>query len=490
MEQQMRQMFIHLGFSQAVAASIVNDHGIVTLTDLLRFEPSDIDALCKNIQRPGGTIPGRNNQQVPNPGMPISTMAQSNLKLATFWIMHRLERVQRPTAPSDVTRAAIDPFSRQQKTEDTYEAPTEPPKIDEKNWAKTMEAMDEWLRLIPGERRLPLAYVIRKDIALPGDEDPAESYPSITDEMVRRAPIGTMNPDGTITYHPTFRVNNCLCFDKLAAWARDHSCWTYIKPFAKSRDGRKAWMALFNHYLGPNNVQNQAAQAEKTLRALTYVKDSRNFTFETYVTKTVEQHGILEGLTEYGYQGIDDGTKVRLFLEGITAPELEVVKTRILSDAGLRMDFEGCSVLFKDFLKQKRAAQRPPTRTIAHVNARKKRKSDNTSSDVTVEDRYYRQQEYNKLTPAQKEKLKSIREARGHTPGSKSSKKKVTFSNDMTKNFEAVTRQISALTSSVELLTKKSDGNEDHSDSDADTQSTKSSAKGKSGYTKALSRKQ
>ena len=47
--------------------------------------------------------------------------------------------------PSDVTRAAIDPFTRQQKTKDTYESPTEPPKIDEKNWAKTMEAMDEWL---------------------------------------------------------------------------------------------------------------------------------------------------------------------------------------------------------------------------------------------------------------------------------------------------------------------------------------------------------
>ena len=198
-------------------------------------------------------------------------------------------------------------------------------------------------------------------------------------------------------------------------------------------------MALFNHYLGPNNVQNQAAQAEKTLRALTYVKDSRNYTFETYITKTAEQHGILEALTEYGYQGINDGTKVHLFLEGIMAPELEVVKTRILSDASLRMDFEGCSVLFKDFLKQKHAAQCPPTHTIAQVNARKKRKSDDASSDVTIEDRYYRKQEYNKLTPAQKEKLRSIREARRHTPGSKSSKKKVTFSNDTTKNFEAVT---------------------------------------------------
>ena len=108
-------------------------------------------------------------------------------------------------------------------------------------------------------------------------------------------------------------------------------------------------MALFNHYLGPNNVQNQAAQAEKTLCALTYVKEMRNFTFETYIIKTVEQHVILEGLTKYGYQGINDGTKVHLFLEGIMAPELEVVKTCILSDAALCMDFEACSVLFKDF---------------------------------------------------------------------------------------------------------------------------------------------
>ena len=92
----------------------------------------------------------------------VSTMAQSDLKLATFWIIHRLERVQRSTDPFDVTRDAIDPFARHQKTKDTYEAPTELPKINKRNWAKTMEDMDEWLRLITGKRCLPLAYVIRK----------------------------------------------------------------------------------------------------------------------------------------------------------------------------------------------------------------------------------------------------------------------------------------------------------------------------------------
>ena len=45
--------------------------------------------------------------------------------------------------------------------------------------------------------------------------------------------------------------------------------------------------------------------------------------------KMVEQHVTLAGLTEYGYMGIDVGTTIRLFLDGIAAPELEVVKTRI-----------------------------------------------------------------------------------------------------------------------------------------------------------------
>ena len=59
----------------------------------------------------------------------------------------------------------------------------------------------------------------------------------------------------------------------------------------------------------------------------------------------------------------------------------------------------------------------------------------------------------------------------------------------MAKNFDAVTRQISALTSLVELLAKKSNGNEEHSDSDSDSQSGKSSGKAKSSYSKALSQK-
>ena len=114
----------------------------------------------------------------------------------------------------------------------------------------------------------------------------------------------------------------------------------------------------------------------------------------------VEQHVILAGLTEYGYMGIDDGTKIRLFLDGITAPELEVVKTRILSDAGLRKDLEGCTILFKDFTCR-------PTPSYSY-HCRTKRKSDDTSSDN--EDRYYRTKEHMSwLWPKRRNWIQSVR---------------------------------------------------------------------------------
>ena len=57
----------------------------------------------------------------------------------------------------------------------------------------------------------------------------------------------------------------------------------------------------------------------------------------------------------------------------------------------------------------------------------------------------------------------------------------------MAKNLDTVTRQISALTSLVELLAKKLNGNDEQSNSDLDSQSGKSSGKAKSTNSKALS---
>ena len=85
-----------------------------------------------------------------------------------------------------------------------------------------------------------------------------------------------------------------------------HTCWTYIKPFQRARDGRGAFLALQNHYLGPNNIDNMASLAEKKLAMTTYTGEHHRRTFEKYVTLHKDQHSILEGLTEHGYAGIDE----------------------------------------------------------------------------------------------------------------------------------------------------------------------------------------
>ena len=44
--------------------------------------------------------------------------------------------------------------------------------------------------------------------------------------------------------------------------------------------------------------------------------------WDKYVTLHKEQHAIIESITDYGYSGMDNGTKVCHFLQGIKSTEL------------------------------------------------------------------------------------------------------------------------------------------------------------------------
>ena len=100
-----------------------------------------------------------------------------------------------------------------------------------------------------------------------------------------------------------------MIFDKLAEICYTHSCWTYIKPFLRRHDGQSAFLALVNHFLGPNNIENMAAQAEQKLMNTTYCGETRRWNFERYITVHQEQHTILEGLMQHGHTGIDECSK-------------------------------------------------------------------------------------------------------------------------------------------------------------------------------------
>ena len=83
----MHQMFERLSFTTAAANAIIQDQGIDSFDEVCLLKSSDVETLCKTIHHPGGTIQ-HGNQDVPNPGISVSALAESNLKIAAWYLMH------------------------------------------------------------------------------------------------------------------------------------------------------------------------------------------------------------------------------------------------------------------------------------------------------------------------------------------------------------------------------------------------------------------
>ena len=57
----------------------------------------------------------------------------------------------------------------------------------------------------------------------------------------------------------------------------------YVKPAQKTCDGRMAYDGLYQHFLGPNNVDNMVTQSEDKLKNMVHNGEQRHWDFERYV---------------------------------------------------------------------------------------------------------------------------------------------------------------------------------------------------------------
>jgi hypothetical protein len=153
-----------------------------------------------------------------------------------------------------------------------------------------------------------LDYVVRPDIAVKSEaEDPADGYDTVDQEMTARAPH-----KGQV-----FVDDRRNIWDIISNICGKHSCFVYIKPVLRTRNGRDAYMLLFDHFLGPKNVGNMASATDTKLTGTVDNGKKKIFTWETYLRIHTEQHSVLNVLKDYGYAGIDDSSKVRHLLKGI-----------------------------------------------------------------------------------------------------------------------------------------------------------------------------
>ena len=155
----MRQLYQRLGFDEAAANTIINQQNVATLEDIRDLDESRYSNLCKNLRRPGGTIPNPAAQgakaapgapaNVPNPGIAVPESAEFNLQLAVYFLRHK-RRVSRPVLIGDVTLPSIRALRTIRDAEAKHQNPTVVPKIDPKDWPKTIEGIQDYLRRLSG----------------------------------------------------------------------------------------------------------------------------------------------------------------------------------------------------------------------------------------------------------------------------------------------------------------------------------------------------
>jgi hypothetical protein len=145
--------------------------------------------------------------------------------------------------------------------------------------------------------------VVRREIAIP-EADPSTSYRSCHANMIRRAPHGSY-VNGVWVYNNTYVENSKIVFNIIADITHDHACWTYVEPALDDLNGCKAFKGLYDHYLGPNNVDIMALAAEKTMQTTVYNGEMKRWDIEKFVNLHKQQHSILDSLVLHGYAGIN-----------------------------------------------------------------------------------------------------------------------------------------------------------------------------------------
>ena len=149
------------------------------------------------------------------------------------------------------------------------------PVIDAKNWPKTMEIFEEYLRGYIVVKGVPISYVVRfKEAVAPSLDEPEMSFLSFKDDMVAHAPIieGALSTVTSKTFIMKF-------WGLIYVITRDLYFWTYVKSSQRTREGRKFYRDLWDHFLVPDNVDNMSSEVERLLIATHYSGERKQFNF-------------------------------------------------------------------------------------------------------------------------------------------------------------------------------------------------------------------
>ena len=197
------------------------------------------------------------------------------------------------------------------------------------NWKRAKRKFEAGLAQFKNENGIPISYVIRDDT----ERANAVAAGGFAAQLYDAAMSG-----------PTFLVDNYRVYQLLIQWTSGGTAETYVDTFQSTQHGRNVWLALIGTYEGPDARNANVQETRTLLDALRYEKDSHNFSFDDYCTKTITYNN---DLTRYG-ANVDGRSQVSKFLTGITRTDMQPIKINIMRDRRCKDDLFKAVSEFKD----------------------------------------------------------------------------------------------------------------------------------------------
>ena len=164
-----------------------------------------------------------------------------------------------------------------------------------------------------------------------------------------------------------YEEDNMMLWSIVRQVTHGDPAWNWVKQYAATKDGRTAYFAYKDHYLGRSFQKRNISQAETTLATSFYDGKARNYPFEIYCRALNMAFLDLEEAGEV----VTEEKKVRVFLENIRAPELLMSVERVQGDPAYEESFEKAMHYLADQVNKKKqlaAKARGSTRNISAVN--------------------------------------------------------------------------------------------------------------------------
>ena len=440
-----------------------------TLARLRDFHTdNDLDGFAKNLRSPGGTIDDGNGNQVRHPGFSISVVAISNIKILRLALKH-FQHIQRTVVPGTIDEAWITEweflvdFNKEASKKKPHDEDL--PKLNMKDWAKNKEKITDYFADVYGRDNIPLGRVIRETAAVrPEAVDGRNNY---GDDHVRELIARSPHQGGT------YPADNRTVCRLLKVMCVDTPAYEHISKY--TANGRQAWEDLIAHYLGPQHTQNQATIWESKLQSLTYEGESRNFGIHKYNDTHKTGETILAGLVQHGYAGMDQGTHIRHYLNGIKTEKLRTVVELLRGNPEYNtLDLVARRVMDSVVIEK---PTRPSRQVSAvNVNGNKDEVFPGVEPDMSMEDKFYQPEEWARLSKAKKKGVILKRQARGGGKPNKSKSKNKTLKRTR-KRLAKLERAIAAISLGDDQegqeqdddepqnkKAKKASGNRDHPD--------------------------